>query len=408
MTTFRAELLAKAKRFYLAFLEQNPRSSTLQRDIAYAHVRLGQINRMAYNPDDAAAEFRQAIGLFRSLDRSHGTPEYRQALANSYNWLGETLRPIPDRSTLAIAAYDSALRVQTALVAEHPGRAVYRQELARTYSNRGILRFANSVPGDSLFLASASDFGQAIRLLEPLVTDTGVVGPAVELARTYNNLGSLRAEDDASLTEAGELYERAITVGERLVAGDPENREFRLELAKFRNNQADRLRRQMQFGPARDESRRALELLEMLARPTASLGIELADAHNLRGRIFATAGSDSTTTEYARALRLYDALRQDRAARRLASFHERFGDLLDNLVDLSVGRRNGDDARRLLAEAVRLYVPLADSAVAAGSALEARMVLDNLARIRPALAAPEQAAVTALGRRLGVNAARRP
>jgi hypothetical protein len=36
------------------------------------------------------------------------------------------------------------------------------------------------------------------------------------------------------------------------------------------------------------------------------------------------------------------------------------------------------------------------------------MVLDNLARIRPALAAPEQAAVTALGRRLGVNAARRP
>ena len=46
-----------------------------------------------------------------------------------------------------------------------------------------------------------------------------------ELARAYNNLGSLLSADPARATDVEALWERAIAIDLRLLAADPENRE---------------------------------------------------------------------------------------------------------------------------------------------------------------------------------------
>src|SRR5262249_26223243 len=57
----RRDLLLKAQTFYGAFMQQEPTSDTLRRDMAIAHLRTGHINRLLERPGDAEREYRDAI-----------------------------------------------------------------------------------------------------------------------------------------------------------------------------------------------------------------------------------------------------------------------------------------------------------------------------------------------------------
>jgi tetratricopeptide (TPR) repeat protein len=381
MSEFRRSLLAKAKQFYVDFLKQNPRGIELRREMALAHHRLGHIGRMLEQPEEAEAEYMSAVAQFESLERDHPDAANRQNLANAYNWLGETLRPIPGRDADAAAAYERALALQTALAAGAPGTAAYQQELARTHYNRGILRGSAENLSDAGAHDAENDFRAAIGLLEPLVATTGV---PQELARTYNNLGSLIGGDEGRLAEAGPLYDRAIAIHEKLVAADAANRQYKLELAKFCDNAADIARLSGNYSLATSRNSQALALLDGLLRPAPSLGIEHADAHSLRGRILASARSAEAESAYLESLKLFDELDHDPAARRLAAFHQRFGDLLLNLAALA--KEGGSDrSRGLLADAVTHYVAHAEASLDAGARVDARLVFDNLSRLLPEL-----------------------
>src|SRR6185436_18025545 len=162
---FRRELLSKAQQFYVAFMKQSPRSEASRRDLAFGHLRLGHINRLMLKPDDAMREYQEAIARFEGLASAYpANPEYRAALGNAYNWLGETLRPIAGRAAEAEKAYDAALGVQQPLANEPAAPAQRAEELARTLYNRGILHatMRGSAP------AAEADFREAIRLLEPI------------------------------------------------------------------------------------------------------------------------------------------------------------------------------------------------------------------------------------------------
>src|SRR4051812_806879 len=93
MELLRRELLERAKRFYAEFITQQPNNEEFIRQMAAGHFRLGHIQRMLDDPDNAAREYREAIVQFGTLAHDHSNNRsYQQALANSYNWLGETLR----------------------------------------------------------------------------------------------------------------------------------------------------------------------------------------------------------------------------------------------------------------------------------------------------------------------------
>ena len=138
---------------------------------------------------------------------------------------------------------------------------------------------------DPEFRAAEKDYRDAIELLEPLAAQNPSGMPAQELARAYNDLGVLIAPVTSRLDEAADLYDRAIQLDERLLAAEPGNQQQKLELAQFTNNSADVLRKLQRFDQARERNQRVLELLSEPPRPPPLLAIELADTHQLAGRI---------------------------------------------------------------------------------------------------------------------------
>jgi len=406
MSEFRLALLGKAKQFYEQFLEQNPRGLELRREMAQAHYRLGHIGRMLERPADAEAEYRLAIAQFEAIERERPAPEGRQAIGNAYNWLGETLRPLMGRGPDAAAAYERALQRQAALVSGDAANATYRQELARTHYNRGILRATAEGFSASAAKAVEDDFREAIRLLEPLATNRATPGAAQELARAFNNLASLVADDESRTAEAGRLYDSAITIHMRLVQAEPANRQYKHELAKFCNNDAETARVSGDFARATRRNDQALALLDDLLRPAPSLGIEHADAHNLRGQILASRQSPAAESAFRESLGLFDELERDPAARTLTAFHERYADLLLNLAAL-VKESGSAPTRQLLTDAVAHYVSHANASLAAGSRADAQLVLDNLSQLLPELPDREKRSVIEQHRELERRLAQR-
>jgi len=232
--------------------------------------------------------------------------------------------------------------------------------------------------------AVEDDFREAIRLLEPLAANRDTPGASQELARSYNNFASLVAGDESRTAEAGRLYESAITIHTRLVQAEPANRQYKLELAKFCNNDAETARLSGDHDRATRRNGQALALLDDLLRPAPSLGIEHADAHNLRGRILASAGSAEAESAFQESLTLFDELERDPAARTQTAFHDRFVDLLLNLAAL-VKENGSDRSRGLLTDAVAHYISHANTSLAAGARADAQLVLANLSRLLPEL-----------------------
>ena len=395
MEEFRRELLERTKRFYVEFITQQPHSEGLYRENAVARFRLGHINRMLGRADDAVREYSDAATQFASLARDHADkPQYKSLQALAFNWLGESWRPLVNHAADAERAYNSALEIQRALLKTDPANADYQHQLARTHYNRGILRSTQSVRAeDDAFHTAETDFREAIRLLEGTSPGTPPAIVRQELARAYNNLAALVAVDETRMEEGAGLYERAIALDEGVLRDEPGNRQVKFELAQFYDNFANLLQDLDRVDQAALRSERALALLDDMARPAPSLGVELADTHSLRGRILEVEDPASAVREYQDSLALFDQLGRSGAPHQTADYHERFGDLLLNLATLTHAAPDNADARRLLTRAVEGYVALADRGLAAGSTVDADVVLDNLSRLLPQLSESERSVI---------------
>jgi tetratricopeptide (TPR) repeat protein len=288
MEDFRRQLLDKAKVFYHNFTQQNPVDEHLRSEIAMAHSRLGDIQRLLQVNEDAIREYNEAIAEFGKLAQEHpNNPEYQRDIAYAHNWLGETLRTwleSPQKPTQYTAAdakkeYDTAISIQQKLHQNFPTNPVYQQELARSYYNRGILLYdGNSPDAETYFL-------QASALLQPLVAanqptpqqSTSNPDPSQDLARVNNNLGIISLQQKNPAKAQG-LFNEAILSLQTLLQKDPTNREYKTELATYYNNLALALASQQQMALAAKASDSAQALAEELAAP----GPAVTD---LRGKI---------------------------------------------------------------------------------------------------------------------------
>src|SRR5215472_16549352 len=392
MSEFRRQLLEKAKTFYDDFLKQDATSESLQHEIALAHLRLGHIDRWLEKADEAAREYAQAIALFETLGSHSDSAEYRQERASAYNWLALTLTPIPDRAADAEKAYARALALQEDLMRAAPSRDDYRQDTARTHYNRGILRGSAADPGTPQFDAAESDFREAIRLLEPLARNGADRVASLELARAYNNLGALVWLDDKRLSEAKGFYESAVGIDEALTKAEPDNRVYKMELAKYCNNLSVLLGQLGDTDLAQSRSQEALDLLDALALPAPSLAIEQADAHNLRGRLLQPGDPRGALAEYRQAFDLFQKVWRDTTARYSAPAHQRYQDFLLNLVRFANTRPDAD-VHALLMRALTAYLDFGNASLTSGSPADARLVVDNVSNVLPQLPARDQAEI---------------
>jgi conflict system STAND superfamily ATPase len=280
MEDFRRQLLDKAKVFYHNFTQQNPVDEHLRSEIAMAHSRLGDIERLLQVNEDAVHEYNEAIREFGKLSNEHpDKPVYRRSLAYAHNWLGETLRTwleSPQKPTQYTAAdtqkeYDTAIDLQRQLHQTAPDNPVYQQELARSYYNRGILLYDGNSPD------AEADFLRASALLQPLVAanhpapqQSGDPDPLQDLSRVNNNLGiiSLQKKD---AVKAASLFNQAILDLQTLQQKDPSNREYKTEMATYYNNLALSFASQHQMALAAKASDSARALVNELAAPAPAV-----------------------------------------------------------------------------------------------------------------------------------------
>jgi tetratricopeptide (TPR) repeat protein/energy-coupling factor transporter ATP-binding protein EcfA2 len=298
MERFRGELLDKAENFYTILAGQNTSNPSFQVDEARAHSRLGDINRLLGNTQKAVQQYTDAINRFSQLaDDNPANPEFKQALGYCHNWLGEAIRQAVENNassglyspSQAEKEYSEAIDLQERLHNSDQANAIYQQELARTYYNRGIVRFDIHETD-----TARSDLSKSILLLEPLVAkartpepDSTTPDPAQDLARVYNDyaivLGHAGKHDE---TET--YYEKAIQLLEEQVRKDPSNREYKAELAQYDENEARMLVDTNKQQLAELRSQRALELLNELAAPSSTLSIKRAQALELRSQLLET------------------------------------------------------------------------------------------------------------------------
>ncbi len=353
LEAFRKELLEKARVFYDAFEQREPTNDRIRTEMAEAHFRLGDINRLLEDGNTAAREYRQAIAQFTALVTKHPhEPALRQWLANSYNWLGETLRVTPQHAEAA-EAYNHAAELQQALLRDDTGNATYQRELARTFYNRGILRYADHQPQPA-----ADDFERAIQLLQPLAQNSDAPAAAQELARAYNDLANVRRYQDRT-TEAEPLFEKAIAIDQRLSAQYPDNREYKFELASYYNNLALLSIEENKPDPARKSNGLALDLLAELAQPAPSLSMELARTHNLAAQ--AEQSPAAIEAECQKARETLEELGRNKSFQGRPELRNLYRDLGYNyllLADVQLQAHSVADAERALEECSRLMPEL--------------------------------------------------
>ena len=382
MEEFRKELLDKARVFYLGFVKQNPRSENLRNEAALAYSKLGDIDRLLENHEAAIAEYEGAIAQLKDLVQQHPRNlEYRRSLAYAHNWLGETMRqsleqaegPLSHTHADAEQEYNLALALQQGLLDQNPRDAGYQQELARTYYNRGILHY------DGRLLDKAeSDFRKAVQLLEPLAAASrpshagGPQNPpaALELSRVCNNLGNLLRKEGKP-KEAAAFFERAIAIHREMLMNDPSNRECKQELAKFCENLALLELDENQVLLAEKQNHEALDLIEELAAPGASLSLDRAEAHMIRGSILALRAEQlpQAQSEIEESQRILETLKRV-SARKHPEFHSMYLYFAAS------------------------YTNFAAMYLQSGETASARHALESLARVIPELSEEDRAKFT--------------
>jgi tetratricopeptide (TPR) repeat protein len=297
----RAQLQQKAQSFYQGLLKQTPDNEEARRNMAMAHLRLGDIDRLSEKFQDAVSEYNQAINQFEKLSQAHPTNlDYPQNLGYCHNWLGETYRAWrklnqePAQETAADVQkeyeqavtiqeaflqaeaqneYDLAIAIQQDLHQNQPAIPDYQQDLARSFYNRGNLLNESQVD-------PRPDYQQAINLLKPIAgaghstpeqtTVSPEPPPEQELARVDTDLG-IYLDEKELYTQAVESHEQAIQIVNALRQNEPANYEYKMEAANYYFNLACVLGDEHQFEQAKTASDTARHLFNELAAPSQAL-----------------------------------------------------------------------------------------------------------------------------------------
>ena len=194
--TTQKEISAEQKKFltevltyYQEFAGEKADDEQTRARTANAAFRVGQIEYRLGRKEEGTRRFNwlgTAIGTLAA--DFPAVPAYRQELAHSHNNLGILLADLGKRPE-AEEQYRKALAIQEKLAADFPAVPEYRQDLARSHNNLGILLADLGKRPEA-----EEQYRKALAIQEKLAADFPAV-PAYrqDLAISHNNLGILLA-----------------------------------------------------------------------------------------------------------------------------------------------------------------------------------------------------------------------
>jgi tetratricopeptide (TPR) repeat protein len=183
---------------------------------------------------EAEGSFREALAIQEKLAAEFpNLPVYREELAETYNNLGILLGGLGElsRPGEAETAHRQALAIQEKLVTEFPSVPRYRGILAVSHGSLGLLLVNQGKRNEA-----EAAYRQALALREKLVDDfPNMPEFRRDLAGSKGNLGLLLA-GQGKLTEAEAIYRQALAIQEKLAADFPNVPQHRLRVGASQGN----------------------------------------------------------------------------------------------------------------------------------------------------------------------------
>ncbi len=274
-------------------------------DAARAQGALGTLHaKLGNRPGAIEAHSKAKETWERALAREPNNSDYEQNLALSLNNLALLIAD-DGRLPEAVAMLTRAAELQTTLKDEEPSSVEIAADLATTHSNLGLI-YLKAQHRDT----AAREFRLAIQ--DPLVNNASTDAARRALAASYNNLASLLSDSDPAA--AADAYKKAITFDRDLVKSTPVNRNYQFELARAYNNLGSLASKNNDWKNAQVCHANAIEIRENLVRlspQVAAYRNDLAMSYNNLG--MAQSRSDhfsEAEASFQKALQLIDTLLQ--------------------------------------------------------------------------------------------------
>jgi tetratricopeptide (TPR) repeat protein len=309
MEAVRRRLLEKALPFYRNFRMQRPDDPGLKEELAGIAFRVGYITRQIGQDAEALAAYQEALRLYTALAEGHSeVAQYQANLAACHNNLGSVQSAMGDREA-ALGSFQQALTIQTTLAEQHPEVGENQADLAACHFNLGRL-YAEA--GDRKGALRSNQ--QALKIRASLAEKHPEVAKyQAELAHSHNNLGAWhRLMGDRQ--SARRSYEQALQVLVRLAEQHPEVAAYQVSLARTRANLGNLLAEEGKGQDGLALFAQAITSLEQVrrCRPEDSAArAYLRDAHANRARALNWLGRHpEAAADWQQALDLDDGRQQ--------------------------------------------------------------------------------------------------
>ena len=225
-------VLLRAQTLVEALIAADPQSAPRRRELGRILLNIAEIQRQQGTPDDAIISLQRVLAIVSQLDTEEPESlESRIALAEAYSRLGRLLAGQPAELREAMTDYEQAIEIQGSVNQEHPELPEQAYRLASDLSDLNVLQ--QKMGQSNLALENLS---RALHIFEQIAQLYPHVAPYQKgLGTTYNmmsNLEAQRGEKAAAL----EFAQKARTLFERLLGGNPKNNNSRLNLAKSDTN----------------------------------------------------------------------------------------------------------------------------------------------------------------------------
>jgi eukaryotic-like serine/threonine-protein kinase len=386
-TAARRLLVSRALQYLDGLAGEAHNDLTLQRELATAYQRLGDIQGNPYVPnigdtEGALQSYKKALTIQESLAVTHPSDQAQEDLARSYRGLGDIFDPKGDVAN-AIDSYRKSLAIFQVLAGAHPNDQRLQQELATAYDAYGSgLRKTDRIPErleafrkvveiDKRLLAQnpenrRAQHGVAIGLMKlgdgwrqnkieaveslrksrAFVESLAASDPTNARAQRDFGVVSYRLGEVLSWTGdyAAALDElpKSLAIYERLAAADPKDLQARFDIAGIHTDMAEAFVNSGDLAHGMDESAKSLSMFrDLSATDPANMDYlrYLGLCYELLGKAHAVMGANSN-------LPVPQQLKEWRAAQ---ESYRKGADIVANMVKRNTLRPSDKDKPEELA-----------------------------------------------------------
>lgn len=268
---------------------ENDNNSDLQREIVKAYRKVGDIQ----GSDDtgnlgqtknALATYQKALQIQSALSAAHpNNIEDQKMLGNLSLDIGDQLLKVGD-STGAQNSYEKALLIFTHAAEESPETVKANSDLARALWT--MAAFQNT---QNEFDAALDKYGRAAAIYQKLSdADSANIKHARNLALTYKKMGAIKQKSN-DYNAALEFYRQAAKIDARNAAAQPDDVSAQLDLSFTIASIASAMRDTGDFQSALDNYQQALMIRQKILSADADNSFAeqaVARAHREIGKIF--------------------------------------------------------------------------------------------------------------------------